>query len=43
MLKVLSKTDNENAKNYIFSLLIRDTNLFSQYSNYLDDLIKTSS
>jgi hypothetical protein len=42
-LKILSKTDNEHAKNYIFSLLIRDTNLFSHYSDYLDDVIKTSS
>lgn len=41
-LQILSKTDNEHAKNYVFSLLIRDTNLFSQYSDYLDDLIQKS-
>jgi hypothetical protein len=39
---MLSKTENEHAKNYVFSLLIRDANLFSQYSNYLDDLIQKS-
>jgi hypothetical protein len=42
-LKILAKTDNEHAKNYIFSLLIRDPNLFSQYSDYLDDLIRLST
>lgn len=42
-LKSLSKTANEHVKNYIFSILVLDTNLFTQYSDYLDDLIKTST
>lgn len=42
-LQTLSKTDNEYAKNYIFSLLIKDTKLFSQYSDYLDGLIQKST
>lgn len=31
-LQILSKSDNEHGKNYIFSLLITDKNLFSQYN-----------
>lgn len=42
-LKSLPKNDSEHAKNFIFSLLINDESLFSKYSSYLDDLIKTSS
>jgi signal recognition particle subunit SRP72 len=43
-LQVLSKVGStEDAKNYIFSLLIKDSNLFEQYSGYLDGLIQKST
>lgn len=42
-LQTLSKTDNQDAKNYIFSLLIKDTKLFSEYSQYLNGLIQKST
>lgn len=38
-----SVQNNDHAKNFIFSLLIKDAELFSQYSNYLDELIKKST
>ena len=38
-----NQSSNDSIKNFVFSLLIQDQNLFEQYSVYLEELIQKST